>query len=295
MKRLYITMVSALTIFLFSCSSSYRSLQTTDDVYYSPDQNSNNYVGTQRTDDQENYIYPNSMPLGLYPSMGLWGSPYSSYLNFNLTFGNPYYSLFSPIYSPFNLYGYGFNYMNPFAFGYGLNSFYSPFGYGYYSGLYSPYSYYGSHGIYGNSMWLGSGIVKNNGPRITSATNIFGPGAGLVGNTNRNVLRSTIAPVRTFVNNPNNSGIIERNIPAPRMETGRANIRADRRAIRRFNAASESNIRRENIFSTPERRSEPVREMNSSPARTFERPAEAPRVIQSAPPVRSVGAPTRRF
>lgn len=154
MNKIFYALVAC--IVLASCSSSYRSSQTPDDVYYSPGKNKT--VATAQSgqddyltydDEDDNYLRMKVQNRNRWSSLddySYWNSPYySSY--YGMSYGG-YYSPYA--YSPYSSFGYSPYSYSPFS----LSMFYSPFAYNYYnpwgSYYYMPtYVYYGKPGSNG--------------------------------------------------------------------------------------------------------------------------------------------------
>ena len=206
------------------CSSSYRGMQTTDDVYYSPTPDPSSYVSVNSQDNEDSYSYRNDVQEDWQIRRGINDPRYRSSISLNFGMGYPSYS---PFYSPFSSFGYGYGSpFSAFGYGYGYSPYYSPFGmggygnYGY-SGYYNPYysnfgsynSYYGHGGYYsGNNYgypgYFSGRTVKDNGPRMSNL------GVYRNNNTSPRVItgdnnsRPNIAPVRTMRQPPNsNTGL----------------------------------------------------------------------------------------
>lgn len=202
-----------------SCSSSYRGMQTTDDVYYSPTPEPSSYVTVTSQDDQDSYNYRNDVQEDWQIRRGINDPRYRSSVTLNFGMGYPSYSPFySPFSSfgygygsPFSSFGYGYGYGSPFSsYGYGYSPYYSPFGMGYGNyGYYNPYSHYGSYSpYYGNGYYSGNGYgnsgyfsgrtVKDNGPRMSNLGVYRNNGTSPRVVTGDNNSRPNIAPVRTM-------------------------------------------------------------------------------------------------
>ncbi len=291
-------------VFLASCSASYRSAQTVDDVYYSPSTESGDgYVSVNNGDD-ESYNYGEDYQIRRGIRNPLYRSSFS--FNLGLGYGSPFF------YDPFSPYGYYGSMFNPYL-GYGLyspfssfsmfyspfNSFYYPF-YGsfggyypyYYGGGYG-YPYYGGHGVYYG------GTIVNNGPRVTNL-GAYG-NTGLRTTTGETGVRSiNQAPVRTLSSEPRKNSFIRRIFTPNEGRTinpsnDNSGSYAPARNQRRFSPNTNQNQR---IY-TPSNRSNdnfrpstPTRTFESSPSRSFE-------PSRSTAPSRSGsnggGAPVRRF
>lgn len=227
---------------LTSCSSSYRTGQTPDDVYYSPAPSSspsdNSYVNTV-SDQGNSYSYDNdgnsqtgndvqSSDDNYYVTYDS-GDGYSPYGDNSLSY-NPY--LFNSYGMGSSFYGYDplayMNFFNPFAYNYygysGLMGYYNPYTF------YSPYSVY-ANAYYGHSSAVTFATTNNYRPRTynlnaytnTSTTNA---GAATAPSPIRrtsgvgNVIRRVFTPNRgnnnyytpsngnRSYNNPNNNGAI---------------------------------------------------------------------------------------
>lgn len=304
MRLIYLLLLGA-GLFLASCSSSYRSMQTTDDVYYSPSVQDDNYLAVYNEDERGSYnnyredyeirrgirnpIYRNSFSLGLSFGSPFLYSPYS----FN--------SFYSPFYSPFNSH-YGSFYNSFYSPFYSFGSFYSPFYGSYYNPFYGPsYSmfyggypyfgnYYTSYYNYGHGTYISPNRI-NNGPRVTN-----------LGAYNNSGTRSTIrnvdnprtigtAPTRSLNrdnNRDNNSPI--RRIFAPR-QTERVYTPSGNQTQGRFTPTTRS----ENSRPIRTERVTPVREQNTrptAPVRTFEQNTTPVRTFE--PQQRSNSTPVRR-
>ncbi|MDQ2718703.1 MAG: hypothetical protein M3Z26_02900 [Bacteroidota bacterium] len=246
-----------------SCSTAYRTGQTTDDVYYSPapaarenyvsstDQRDGNVYSDQDEEQDirrgiQDPVYRNPITL----SLGLGYSPYAY---------NPY---------SYNSYGYNpyaYNY-SPYSFNsYGYKGIYDPYGYdpyGYNSYVYNPYSispyvnYYGNYngGYYPPvSFYPGIGNINTNtGPRRVNLGAYSNVGNNSIGRTSS---RGSV-PVRSFTQG---QGIVQ-----PRQGTGVGNV------IRRVFSPSN-----ERYYTPPQNNRSYTNEnsrsnVNVAPARTFE-------------------------
>ena len=167
-----------LVIAFASCSTAYRTGQTPDDVYYSPEPTYDEYVSQRNQDDKDSYSYRNDEENDI--RRGIRNPRYRSSVSINLGYGySPYNSFgYAPYYG--NSYGYNSFGYNPFGYNsFGYKNFNSPYGYNYYGGFHNPYSYYG--GYYGNSF---NGYYGNN----SGYYNNYYPSIGTI-NTNRGVRR----------------------------------------------------------------------------------------------------------
>ncbi|HRP45714.1 MAG TPA: hypothetical protein PLU27_13170 [Ginsengibacter sp.] len=267
MKQIYVLLVMASLLFV-GCSSSYRTMQTPDDVYYSPGISADNeeYVNLSNRSDGDRYYDRNGDYLEdleirrairnpIYrPSISLGfniGSPYYGFGSpFYSPFGSPFYSPFSYSYSP--LYGAYYNPFSPFSMGYtGFlgNSFgYNPYGYaGYYgynpvvAGYYTGHSYYPGYNT-------GIGIIRNrdNGPRTGNTIRIQPQNStpGVAPRTGSN--GATIAPVRTMISSGRNTGI--------RSELNNSSVdRRSNNVLRKIFSPANSGSRDRDIFRSDRR------------------------------------------
>lgn len=306
MKSFYI-LLAGLSIFLWSCSSSYRSVQTTDDVYYSPAVTNDN--GYARSDDGGDYVtvnedensygYRNDVQEEWYIRRGIRNPLYRNSISLSFGLGGyyPYYSYYDPFYSPFfpsyGYYGYGGLWNNPFYYNYNWLNY--SYGYGHYypyGGYYSHNPYYG----YYNGYYPSIGRIKDNGPRVMNFSRP-GSGIGTQPRINNNSNRPNLAPIRTMRNNNNQNGTIERRV-TPRTNSDNRN---ENRNIRRFNKNPRSNDYR-TPAPTQNRRYTPPRnnDVSPTPNRTFERPStpSVDRTPSTPPPSNNSGnksAPVRKF
>ncbi|MFS8082030.1 MAG: hypothetical protein ACMG51_01155 [Ginsengibacter sp.] len=201
-----------LLVFVFvlgSCSTAYRTGQTPDDVYYSPEPTNDGYVTQNNQDDRDSYGYRNSEESDIRQGIrnpilrnsvslgiGMGYDPYNSF-GYAPSFGGLYgYNSFG--YNPYYSNSYGYN-----SFGY--NNFYSPYNYTYlngfnYNGSYMAYPYYSGHsGYYENNYgyyqpyYSGLGTVNTNrGVRRMNGV------SSNYGNYNPGSNGYTPAPIRTF-------------------------------------------------------------------------------------------------
>ncbi|MEO6837246.1 MAG: hypothetical protein ABI185_02585 [Ginsengibacter sp.] len=165
MKLKYIIFPCVVAV-LTSCSSSYHTGQTPDDVYYSPSPSAgpsqNSYVNTVSDQERDSYAYNNNggVPAGsdgqsqddnYYVTYDL-GDGYSPY-GYNALNYNPY--LFNSYGMGSSFYGYDplgyMNFFNPFSFNY--------YGYSGLMGYYNPYSFYNPYSMYSNPYYGHSSSV----------------------------------------------------------------------------------------------------------------------------------------
>lgn len=306
MKSFYI-LLAGLSIFLWSCSSSYRSVQTTDDVYYSPAVTNDN--GYARSDDGGDYVtvnedensygYRNDVQEEWYIRRGIRNPLFRNSFTMNLGYGgfyNPYdpWNPFLAPFQPISYYGY-VGLWDPYYYSHSwltYTNYFSPYGYKYYPNhlLYSPYNV---------PPWINPypyGLVKDNGPRVLNL-NRPRTGVGVTPRINNNPNRPTLAPIRTMRNNNNQNGTIERRV-TPRTNSDNRN---ENRNIRRFNKNPRSNDYR-TPAPTQNRRYTPPRnnDVSPTPNRTFERPStpSVDRTPSTPPPSNNSGnksAPVRKF
>ncbi|MEO6948547.1 MAG: hypothetical protein ABI123_02870 [Ginsengibacter sp.] len=201
MKTKYLLLIGLIVI-LGSCSTTYRSGQTPDDVYYSPAPQNQDSYANNNGDEEGSYYYDDND--GSYYSSaqedrdirrGIYDRSFRNSISINLGLGMGGYSSFG--YNPFGYYSY-----NPYSFnhfGYGYPFGYSSYGYGFspfgYSSYYNPffsgyngyYPYYGSgygngfnHGLYTSNRYYNTNT--NRGPR----------------RTNLNAYNDGIRPAKTF-------------------------------------------------------------------------------------------------
>lgn len=319
MKSLYF-LLAGFSIFLLSCSSSYRASQTTDDVYYSPGVNSSNansyskttndddgdYVSVQG-DDVNSYGYRNDVQEDWYIRRGINNPFYRN--NFSLSFGyGGFYNLYDPFYSPFfppfsmnSYYGYSglwdpyyYNrsWLSHTMYPYGYSHFYNP--YGNYSPFFTPYGNY-SYGYFNPYPYS---VKRDNGPRVMGlSTPRTGVSTPIRGQSNPN--SPILAPIRTMRSGNVQSGTIERRV-TPRNNNNSTSPANNNRNVRKF----KNNSRNSDYYSPSEnRRTSPSRnnDISPSPTRTFERTSPSPSVDRtpSNPPSNNGGgnksAPVRKF
>lgn len=153
-KNLFLLLIAAL---LFTGCSTYRSGQTPDDVYYSPDQPDNNSVQYVNTD-EDNYL---RMKVQNYTRWGMLDD--FDYWYDSRYYGNHFYAFNNP-YSYWGFYPYSFGYSS-----YWFNFGFYPWGYSPW-GFYSPYAtivyYKNRNTYYGNilngNMWSYQNSLYNN-------------------------------------------------------------------------------------------------------------------------------------
>lgn len=322
MKSLYI-LFAGFSIFLLSCSSSYRTVQTTDDVYYSPAMNNGNtnsyskssndddgdYVSVQG-DDENSYGYRNDVQEDWYIRRGISNPFYRNSFSLSLGYGgynsyyDPFYSPFFPSFNPISYYGYA-GMWDPYYFN---NSWLShtryPYGYGltHPFGNYSPYYVPYGNFSYGYFNSYPNPVRRDNGPRVLNLNSLrTGISTPIRGQNNPD--RPTLAPIRTMRNGNIQNGTIERRV-TPRNNNSSTSPANNNRNVRKF----KNNSRNNDYYSpspSQNRRSAPARNNNVSPApnRTFERTSPAPsRSVErtpSTPPSNNGGgsksAPVRKF
>ncbi len=241
-----------LVIVLASCSTAYRTGQTPDDVYYSPEPTNDEYVSQSNQDDRDSYSNRNSEENEI--RRGIRNPRYRSSVSINLGFGYAPYNSFG--YAPYYGNNYGYNSFGYNSFGY--KNFNSPYGYNYYDGFNNPYTYYGGYsgnsfnGYYGNNYgyynnyYPAIGTINTNRGvrRMSGVSNNYGNNIP----DRRNSNSYTPAPARTF--------------PAQRQSSGVGN------ALRRvFTPGNNSNSRSSNTRTFNENRSTqntPSRDLNTS-------------------------------
>ncbi len=244
-----------LTVVFASCSTAYRSGQTPDDVYYSPEPKYDEYVSQQNQDDRDSYSYRNSEENEI--RQGIRNPRYRSSVSINLGSGYaPYAFGYAPYYSnPYDYNSYGYN-------SYGYKNFNRRYSYGYYDNYYNSYPYYG--GYYGHSY------NNYNGGNYGYSNNYYS-GIGTI-NTNRGVRRMNGVSNNYGSNNPNirssNSytPAPARTFPARRQSSGMGNV------IRRvFTPANNSNSRSNDSRTFNNNRNTqnaPSRDFNNSSSQT---------------------------
>ena len=267
MKIKYLLIV-ALVVVLGSCSSSYRTGQTPDDVYYSPVPAQETYVVRGNSDERDSYNYPNSEEREI--RRAIRDPRYRAVISSNVGYGyNPY--MYNPYaYSPFGYSNFGYN---PYGYNnyYGYKGYYDPFGY-------NPYnSYYGGYyPSYGYSPIIVGKTSNNTGPRKynlgayntpSSPTRSFAP----VPSTKTGRVNPSSAPLRTF----------DRTAPSPvkpREKTGVGNV--IRRVFtpsdnREYTAPSNDRSNTRPTRSTPPVRTFDPPTRNTTPSRSFDAPARS--------------------
>lgn len=318
MRLIYLLLLGA-GFFLASCSSSYRSMQTTDDVYYSPSVQEENYLTVYNQDERDVYnnyredyeirrgirnpVYRSSFSLGLSFGSPFLYSPYS-YSGFyspfsSMHYGSMYNSFYSPFYSPFNSFS---SYYSPF-----YGSYYNPFYGPSYSMFYGGYPYFGnyytSYYNYGHGSYVSPGRT-NNGPRVTNLGAYSNSGTRTTIRNVDNPRTIGTAPVRSL-NKDNNQGSTSpiRRMFAPR-QTERVYTPSGNRTQGRFTPTQRQNsspIRSERVMPVREqnntRPTAPVRtfEQNSTPVRTFETQRSNSTPVRSSTNSGSSNGPVRRF
>lgn len=156
MRTKHLPLYAVMVIFLASCSTAYRTGQTPDDVYYSPEPAAaEGYVVSDNRDNRESYASRNSdYNEDLAIRRGIRNPSYRSNVYVSFGAGVPYGMGYYDPYG-FNNYGYynasrfnNFGYYNPYSFNspYAYNSYYDPFFNPYYGGIglspYQGYNYY---------------------------------------------------------------------------------------------------------------------------------------------------------
>jgi len=219
MKLRYLLFL-AIAFAVASCSSSYKSSQTPDDVYFSPEPEPSTYVTVVSQQDEESYSYRNDdeereIRRGIRDpryrtSLNLYLGNAYGFNYYNDPFYNPFYNNYYPNFlwgpNPYLAGNYSVHfspYFNRFGNGYYMGNYYNPYaGYG---GPYWNSGYYGyySHGGYGNYYYPTGRIVKDNGPRMS---NLNGLGRNTVEprRISSDKKEPNIAPVRTM-RQPSNS------------------------------------------------------------------------------------------
>lgn len=198
----------ALAIFFTSCSTAYKTGQTPDDVYYSPErptyassrndyvqmdkENDRQYRGTRRNDYRDDYYYDDGYYNDRYLRMKVRNRRVWSDLDFYYSdpFAYRYYrpNYFSSYWSPYsawNSYSYWNYYYNPY-----YSHFYNPY---YYHG--NPYyrgHYYGGH--YGNVIIVNPRSPVYSRPR-TSNLRVYSTSQNPVNTRGRQGYNSSSAPV----------------------------------------------------------------------------------------------------
>lgn len=329
MRSIYLLLIGA-GLFLASCSASYRSARTTDDVYYTPSSaDDGEYVSVYNSDEQDVYNYREDYEI----RRGIRNPIYRNSVAFNIGFGfgspfySGYYGLYDPFYSPFYS-----PYYSPFSYHYSMYGFYSPY---YMGGFYRPFygfgnPYYGYGGYYGHGYYPTYSTIRyyDNGPRRSGLI-----GSGMATPRVISPRTSGTAPVRNIGTTPRESNAPIRRVTVPddrRVTPGRtenrrmAPVRSGERRVapsrneRNYRPApsrSERNYRpapsrseQRRYTPAPSRSESPRRSSPSSnennyrpaPTRTFEpSPAPAaPRSIEPSAPSRSSSgstAPVRRL
>ena len=252
-----------LLVFVFvlgSCSTAYRTGQTPDDVYYSPEPTNDEYVVQNNQDDRNTYAYRNSEENEI--RQGIRNPRLRNSVSIGLGYGyNPYNSFgYAPSYgSPYGYNSFGYNpyYGNPYGYNsFGYKHFYNPYSYNYNS-FYNPYPYYG--GYYGNSY---NGYYGNN----YGYNDYYYPAIGNV-NTNRGVRRMNGATSNYGTNSRGSNGYtsaLERTFPSQRPSSRVGNT------IRRiFSPGSNSSNSNSNSRSTNTRTFNNDRSTQSTPTRDF--------------------------
>ena len=175
MKLKYVIFPCVVAV-LASCSASYRTGQTPDDVYYSPSPapTENSYVNTISDQERNSYSYNNDG--NAQSGSDMQRSDDNSYVTYDLGSGYSPYGYNSLSYNPYlynsfdmgsSFYGYDplgyMNFYNPFAYNYygysGMMGYYNPS----YS-FYNPYSVY-TNPYYGHSSSVTFGTTNNYRPR----------------------------------------------------------------------------------------------------------------------------------
>ncbi|MEO6819681.1 MAG: hypothetical protein ABI266_04765 [Ginsengibacter sp.] len=292
MKTKYI-LLFGLIVILGSCSSTYRSGQTPDDVYYSPGNDQQDSYATTDGDGEDSYYYDDND--GSYYSAdqesrdirrGINDRRYRSSISFNIGFGlggynsfgyNPYG--YNPFYNPYGYYSpFGYNSYNPF--GHGFNDpFYSGFGsyYPYYGGYFGG-GYYGgglNHGYFPSYGYLNSN--PNRGPRrydvgsynnnsgIRSGKTFNGRTIRSVGNDGGNVYgNGNQAPVRSL-NRPGQAGNQQDGNTIRRVYSPRGNSQTSSEPNRRY-SPRRSDISNEAPIQSNRRYSPRAERRNSTPS-----------------------------
>ncbi|MDQ6844827.1 MAG: hypothetical protein M3Z92_10810 [Bacteroidota bacterium] len=189
-----------------SCSTSYRTGQTPDDVYYSPAPAQAVYVTTNNQEDKDRYAYNNTYNSeDLAIRRGISDPRYRSNLTLDLGYGYSPYG-----YSPYgynNTFGYNNGYYNPYNYNYNNSyGYYAPYYNNFYASPY--YDYYYSPQVYIVSK---PGITTPIAPRRynlgaysnrTNTTSIFTHGNQPINSS----ATSNAAPARTFKPQPANNG-----------------------------------------------------------------------------------------
>ncbi|MCO6498491.1 MAG: hypothetical protein J5I50_12610 [Chitinophagaceae bacterium] len=218
MKPIYALLIMA-SFMLVGCSAAYRTMQTPDDVYYSPgiSDDDDGYVTFSSPSDEDRYSYRNDFLEDMEIRRGIRNPLYRSSFSLGLNFGSPFYGFGNPFYSP--LYS---SFYSPFR-----PHFYSPFSYFYtpmFGSYYNPFDPFGSfgysgytYGSFGHSIYgypgyytpiyghyypsynsgIGIGRLRDNGPRTSGNLIRVNPGNSNAGRTDNT--GATIAPIRTMV------------------------------------------------------------------------------------------------
>ncbi len=250
-----------------SCSTAYRTVQTPDDVYYSPAPPQDNYVQTDNQQDKDSYGYNNNNTYNnedLEIRRGIRDQRYRSNISLDFGFG----------YDPYNSLGYGYNpyNYNPYAYNYnpyGYNNYYSypgvsyyPYSHNYYDSYSSPYYNYYYPPVY---------YIPQPGTAVTIAPRRYNLGAYNSTNTRPLYTHPTTQPSTT------NSVPVRTFTPQPATRSGVGNL------IRRVFTPENNNRTYSNDNSNN----------NSTPARTYQ--TNTPSSSSSSSSGSSGSAPVRTF
>lgn len=251
-KILSICVVAAI---MSSCSSAYRTSQTPDDVYYSP--NSENRVSNANTYDDYSAANDDQYLRMKVQNRNQW-APIDDY---DYWYDSRY---FMPGYTPYNSFSFGYYnpsmYYSPFSYGYyspypsfglsmGFGTYYpmwSPYSYCSPYDVYSPYStivYYKNPGVYYNSTTTNSSTTLG-GYSNRTYHNTNSGGGGLLPRSNTNTYNTTnrTATQRTVTNNTTDNTIIRQRTVSTNTATSN-NSSTSTRPVRTFNSNTNSTIR----------------------------------------------------
>lgn len=126
MKKILFGSILAVSL-LTSCSSVYRSGQTPDDLYYSPGNESNDYVSARNSDSREYQEYVSTADDRYLRMKVANRDQWSSIDNFSywndMRYNFPAYSYNYSFYNPYSMYSpWGLGYTSPWALGLGFSS-----------------------------------------------------------------------------------------------------------------------------------------------------------------------------
>lgn len=317
-KKINLLLIGSIVL-LGSCSTAYRSVQTPDDVYYSPSiQRNDSYAVTDRNQSKADYddgddYYVDNGDRGTYYSAddeerdirrAINDVRYRTSIRLNMGFGySPYgYSSFG---YPYGGFGYTSMYYDPFSYGYMFNPFlysnryFSPYYNPFYSPFYSYYNpwYYGGYGghyygggkgnYYGGRNNINSGARRYNLGNVTNDKN----NGTRFGNTGSSVNRSNgSVPVRSFDRNSNVNTTDRRE-----SSMGNSNVR---RILPSTQRPTNSTMERRSAGQTNretrpvQRESRPI-QRESRPVQRESRPVQESRSMQPQRTERTFSVPER--